>query len=212
MNKDNSDIIDYPKIKCPFVREKIKGHYVVTPQIEEGYEWVFEDPGVKAVDKLHGTNLCCMFDKGILIHIDNRSTRVLEDPCACLTANMSSAIVRMIEGVLHALERGWIENDFTGRVYGELIGPTINGNLHQMVTHYFVPFDYLQKKCHWKSWVNNKYPKNFESLSNWFKELPSLFSQRMKANEGLAEGLVFYHPDGRLAKLRRDMFESTTPP
>lgn len=35
-------IIDMPKLKSPFVRKEIDGVYQVTPEIEEGYEWVFE--------------------------------------------------------------------------------------------------------------------------------------------------------------------------
>lgn len=52
------EVIDFPKVKSPFVRETIGGHYVVTPNIEPGYQWVFEDDGVMAMDKLHGTNVC----------------------------------------------------------------------------------------------------------------------------------------------------------
>jgi len=31
------EIKDFPKIKSPFVRKMIKGKYVVTDEIEEGY-------------------------------------------------------------------------------------------------------------------------------------------------------------------------------
>ena len=74
------EIVDFPKIKSPFVREKINGRYLVTPKIEEGYEWVFEDEGVKAVDKLHGTNICVTIEDGKVYAVDNRKTRVLESP------------------------------------------------------------------------------------------------------------------------------------
>ena len=51
--------------------------------------------------------------------------------------------------------------------------------------------------------------KDFPKLHSPFirKELPSLFNQRLKLPEIQAEGLVFYHPDGRMAKLRLDMFD-----
>ena len=71
-----------------------------------------------------------------------------------------------------------------------------------------MPFSYLARKCHWRSWIKNQYPKDFESLANWFKDLPSLFNQVQHLEDIKAEGLVFYHPDGRRqAKLRRDMFD-----
>ena len=46
-------IVDFKKIKSPFIRaHNERGEYIVTPEIEPGYEWIFED-GVRAVDKLH---------------------------------------------------------------------------------------------------------------------------------------------------------------
>lgn len=198
-----NEIIDFPKIKSPFIRETISGRYIVTPKIEPGYEWVFEDSGVKAVDKLHGTNICVFLDNGVVKSIDNRITRILENPY--IHARMDKNAARAVMGVLNALKKNWIPN-IDGRIYGELIAPDINGNIHGVNSPYFVPFDYLNKKCHWTSWVRNDYPKTFESISEWFKELPSLFCKRMNL-DGNAEGLIFLHPDGRRAKLRKDMFQ-----
>jgi len=211
MNKFNNTqeltnlyIVDYPKLESPFIRKTIS-RYVCTPEIDENYKWVFEDNGVKAVDKLHGSNHCCLFENGELIAVDNRKTRYLEAPITIKARN--THLARIIEGINTAIEREWIAKDFTGRLYGELIGPTINGNLHKVEKHYFVPFDYLEAKCHWKSWINNKYPKTYEAISEWFKELISLFSQRVLKIETPAEGIIFYHPDGRKCKLRRNMFD-----
>ena len=55
--------------------------------------------------------------------------------------------------------------------------------------------------------MENKYPKDYDSISTWFRQLPSLFNKRLALPEIQAEGLVFHHPDGRMAKLRRDMFD-----
>jgi len=201
----DKDIINFPKIQCPFVREDRNGKYVCIPQVTPYFEWVFKDPDVIAVDKLHGTNICCIFDQGILQAIDNRTNRLTAQPC--VSANWKTDTYRAVEGVIQAMKRGWIDKFFTGRIYGELVGPTVNGNLHELDVHYFVPFDYLKKHCHWKSWSANKYPKTFESIKQWFWDLPSLFTKRIAKKEGMAEGLVFYRKDGRMAKLRRDMFE-----
>lgn len=196
------DIVDFPKIKSPFVRETINGHYVVTPKIEPGYEWVFEDSGVKAVDKLHGTNICLHIEDGRVCSIDNRSTRLVHCPIIDLTIKGQAA--RAIEGIL--LNQEHIKN-MSGRVYGELIGPKINGNIHCLDHHKFVPFEYLNNKCHWKSWVRGQYPKTFDAISDWFKTLESLYTYRATRKRELAEGLIFLHPDGRRAKLRREMFD-----
>ena len=201
---DSADIINFPKIKSPFVRQKINGKYQVTPEIAEGYEWVFEDPAVLAVDKLHGTNICCIFDKGVLQTIDNRTTRITDQPH--ISANWSPDAYRAIEGVVQALKRGWIDKHYTGRMYGELVGPAINGNIHKLDMHHFVPFDYLKKKCTWRSWSGNKCPKTFDSIQNWFSTIPSLFTERMTGRKELGEGIVFHGKNGEMAKLRRDMY------
>lgn len=201
------DVIDFPKLQCPFVRKTMEnGRYLVTPEMTPGFEWIFED-GVRAVDKLHGTNICVHFKDHNVIAVDNRTTRILQAPVDISGKNLGSKN-RFLLGVLNSSERGWLEHFENGRVYGELIGPAINTNLHETPYPLFVPFSYLYDRCHWRSWINNKYPKTFESLSEWFKSLNSLFTERVFKKQVLAEGLVFCHPtNGRMAKLRRDMFE-----
>lgn len=204
----NIDIVDFPKIQSPFVRKHINKRYVVTPEITEGYEWVFKDDGVIASDKLHGTNVCMIFKEGKLFAIDNRDTRIVFDPFIHLYTNTQTA--RMMQGLLNSIEKGWVKANSNSRVYGELIGPSLNKNIHRVEANYFVPFDYLKQKCKWNTWFDNKYPKTYESISEWFKGLPSLFTQRIHPKsdqQDFAEGLVFHHPDGRMAKLRRDMFD-----
>ena len=157
------------------------------------------------MDKIDGTNICCIFKDGILQSIDNRKNRVMENPN--ISVNFNTETYRALEGIINAIKKKWIEKDFSGRIYGELVGPTININLHDLDRHYFVPFYYLKKHCKWNSWNLNKYPKTFESIRKWFECFPSLFSNRInKCISSVAEGIVFYHPDGKMAKLRTDMF------
>lgn len=191
-----NEIIDFPKLISPFVRDK---DHKVTPVIDPLCTWVFTEPSF-AVDKLHGTNVCVIIKDGKVQSIDNRKARIFHGMIE-LDILCSKALI----GILKAIHRGWIKQD--GRYYGELIGPDINGNLHQIDDYLFVPFDYLIKSCHWKSWVQNKYPKDFDSISSWFKEIPSLFSKKICDKDVLAEGLIFYSADlTKKCKLRRDMF------
>lgn len=202
-----TEIIDFPKIKSPFVRTMIDGRYLATPQIEDGYEWVFEDAGVLAVDKLDGSNFCICIKDGVVTSIDNRDHRIFHSPQLDLKCTGFASMA--LEGIINNRD---LLRTMEGRVYGELVGPKINGNIHCLDRHLFVPFDYLKTSCHWKSWVRGDYPKDFDTISEWFKELPSLFTRRKTNRLELAEGLVFYHPDGRMAKLRRSMwswFEGT---
>jgi hypothetical protein len=196
-------INDFPKLHSPFIRETINDSYVVTPKIDPDYNWVFEDSGVMAVDKIDGTNVSLIIEKGQISRIFNRTNEKFIFSVRKQTAWDGACM----EGIAQAIQRGWLKDCEGGQIFGELIGPKFNGNRHKLDYHLFVPFDYLKKHCFWKSWVQNKYPKTFESISEWFKDLPSLFNQRLGLPEIQTEGLVFYHPDGRMCKLRKDMFD-----
>lgn len=196
-NERGSMMIDMEKIKSPFVRKEINGNYVVTPKIEPGYEWVFEDQSVMAVEKLDGTNVSIFMDQGTLVGLRNR-TKVIEHHT--LSGN------KFIEGVRVCHEKGHTPLS-GGQHFGELMGPKIQGNFLKLDKPEWFPFSYLQKTASYRSF--HKYPKTFENISKWFKEdLFSLVYSKLHAGEkAFPEGIVFTHPDGRMAKLRRDMFD-----
>ena len=191
-------IKDMPKLESPFVREFKDGNYVVTPKIAEGYEWVFDDDSVMAIEKLDGTNVSIVIQQGTVIAIYNRTERI---PFINKTKQF------IIEGLLEAKRRGYIDKLLDGQHFGELIGPKVNGNPYKLEKHIWIPFEtYAQEYLKYKSW--GKYPKDFETISTWFKDgLMPLFALRHGDKQGFVEGIVFTHPDGRMAKLRRDMFE-----
>ena len=65
MIKNNySHPVDMPKLESPFYREEINGNYVVTPKVNFDYHWVFDEPAVEAVEKLDGTNVSIVIEKG----------------------------------------------------------------------------------------------------------------------------------------------------
>ncbi|MFH1890482.1 MAG: RNA ligase family protein [Candidatus Kuenenbacteria bacterium] len=199
------NIKNFPKIESPFIRKMIGGHYIVTPEIDPEYKWVFQDEGVLAVDKIDGTNICLRIKDGKVIQIFNRKNEKYVFPPSIKQTAWEGACM---EGIAKAIQKEWLKGLSDGDYYGELIGELINANPHKLQGHLLVPFSYLIRKCHWRSWIKNQYPKDFDTISEWFKEMPSLFNQTMKLEEVKAEGLVFYHPDGkRMAKLRRDMFD-----
>lgn len=195
-------IRDMPKLESPFVRiTNTNGDYVVTPQIAEGYEWVFIDESVMAIEKLHGTNVSIEIRDGVIVGMWNRTERV---------PFFNKGKKYITEGVLNSFERGYIEFLGDGQHFGELIGPKVNGNPYKLQHHLWIPFSsFGQEHLKYKSW--GKYPKDFETISNWFKELIPLYSSMVNGEEGrkngFVEGIVFTHPDGRMAKLRRDMFD-----
>lgn len=187
---------DMPKLESPFVREMIRGQYVVTPKIQDGYEWVFEDDDVMAVEKLDGTNVSIFMSNGNLVAINNRANSI---ECGALVTN------RFIEGVRLAYQKGKVPLS-DGQHFGELMGPKIQKNFLKLDAPFWFSFDYLKDNFSYKSFHN--YPKTFENISDWFKDgLFSLVYSKYKGEKFPPEGIVFTHRDGRMAKLRRDMFD-----
>jgi len=196
------EIHDMPKIECPFIRKKMPdGRYLITSEIKPEYEWVFTDDKVMAIEKLHGTNVSILIEHGQITQIWNRTTRL---------PFFNNGRKFIIEGLLNSYERGYTEFLPDGQHFGELLGPKVNGNPYRLTEHIWIPFNtYAQKHLRYKSW--GKYPKDFDTISAWFKEdlIPlyaSLAGQDHDRKNGFVEGVVFTHPDGRMAKIRRDMF------
>lgn len=197
------NIQDMPKLHSPFVREVVDDKYVVTDKIAEGYEWVFEDESVMAIEKLHGTNVSIVIQDGVINAIFNRTERI---------PFFNRGKAHIVKGILESFQRGYIDKLLDGQHFGELIGEKVNGNPYNIKGHVWIPFKtYAQKHLRYKSW--GKYPKDFKTLSEWFKELMPLYG--LMHSKGLTqeqkdklfvEGIVFTHPDGRMAKLRKDMF------
>jgi len=198
-------INDMPKLESPFVRKIMpNGDYLVTPEITPGYEWVFEDESVMAIEKLDGTNVSIVIEGGIVTSIWNRTERI---------PFINKPKKHIIEGVLNSWERGYCDLLEDGQHFGELIGPKVNGNPYKLDIHLWIPFStFGQKHLRYKSW--GKYPKDFNTVSEWMKDLMPLYwvmKNSMSKDKdghylGFVEGIVFTHPDGRMAKLRKDMF------
>lgn len=190
-----------PKLESPFVRKMIDNVYLATDEIAEGYEWVFEDDSVMAIEKLHGTNVSIVIQEGTVTQVYNRTERI---------PFITKGKAWIIKGLLNSKIRGYLEFLGDGQFFGELIGPKVNGNPYKLDEHLWIPFSgFCQKHLRYKSW--GKYPKDFNTISEWFKELmPLYWLMKHKKEEGLdhfVEGIVFTHPDGRMAKLRCDMFD-----
>ena len=187
-----------PKIECPFVRKDIGGHYLVTDEIAEGYDWVFNDDSVLAIEKLHGMNVSIYKNNyGTITHIWTKGRQVP-------FFSVGNRVI--IDGLLNSYERGYLEFLPEGQHFGELIGPGSEGNSYNIQKPLWIPFStYAKKHLHYTSF--GKYHKNFKAFSEWFKTLMPLYSGQVGSDSKFVEGIVFTHPDGRLAKLRKDMFD-----
>ena len=209
---DKENVSDFPKLNAPFVRaDNESGEYVVENQINDGYEWVFEDDSVRAVEKIDGANASIVL--GEHGDVDSVYSRMGTDDINRIQT-FGSNYPFIIKGVLNAIKRDWLQDLEKGtQHYGEIVGPKVNGNPYDLNEHIFVPFEYLYKNVHYESWGD--YPKTFSEISGWFENgLIPLFYSRMHdipfdelPEDAFVEGIVFTHPDGRKAKLRRDMFD-----
>ena len=187
-----------PKLESPFVRKEINGQYIVTDEIAEGYDWVFEDDSTMAIEKLNGTNVSIELTQGVVTRIFNRTERMQFIP---------KDKHYIIEGILNSKRKGYLEFLEDGQHFGELIGPKVNKNPYKLTEHLWIPFSgFCQKHLRYKAW--GKYPKDFKTISDWFKDdLLPLYSSMQGNREGFVEGIIFTHPEtGQMAKLRRDMF------
>lgn len=215
-----NEVRDMPKLESPFIREMIGGRYVVTREINPGYEWVFTDETVMAIEKLDGTNVSIIIEDGIVRRVMNRMNLVMANG---LRIENNKGTRYILDGILGAIEKSYVARLPDGQHFGEVIGPKYGKaakggpNPYQLDGHVWIPFaTYSREHLRYKSW--GKYPKDYDTLSAWFEQdlLPLYYSRIhgdvLKERDNLhfipyVEGIVFTHPDGRMAKLRRDMFD-----
>jgi len=182
------------------------GDYLVIPEINPGYEWVFEDETVAAVEKLDGTNVSIIIENGNITSIFNRTERI---------PFINKGKKWISEGILNSFERGYMDLLPDGQIFGELIGPRVNGNPYKLKEHLWIPFNtYCREHLAYKSY--HKYPKDFENIEKWFLadiKDGGIFSllMRKRGIEQKPEGIVFHNiKTGQMAKLRIDMFHGFT--
>ena len=110
---------DFPKLNCPFVRllfsvnpEQWKKEgaalglrepevYLVTDQVNPGYEWVFEDSDTFVVEKLNGTNVKILTENGRLLSVQNRLNVI--DPLQVMKGKTF-----IIEGIFRSIAKGYV--------------------------------------------------------------------------------------------------------
>lgn len=219
-------LADFPKIHSPFIRQtfavnkdqwrqygsalklKTPAVYLAVDRINPGYEWVFEDPDTFAVEKLDGTNVKVLTEKGRLLVIQNRKNPI--DPLQVMHGKTF-----IIEGILRSVGKGYVQEN--GEQDGEVIGPKLQGNPYKLDLHEWYPFKKAITDLRYKSF--EEHARTFDNWSSWFKDwLHSRYFTKRASKLGLsekvfAEGVIFYNlkrcAEGKtwMAKLRRDMFE-----
>ena len=205
INNNLDQLNDMPKLDSPFIRKEKNGGYYLANEVKKGYEWVFESDDVIAVEKLDGTNVSVVIRNGNITAVFNRKNRV---------PPYNKAKQFITKGILNSINRGYLNLE-DGQWYGELVGPKVQGNPYDLKEHLWIPFQsYSWKNLKYNSW--GKYPKNWESINQWFKNglIPLFYSQihgisfKDAKNKCQPEGIVFTDiKTNKMAKIRYDMFE-----
>lgn len=171
------------KIPTLFERDWNGDRSRVTPQVTAGCEWVSAGEGV-ATRKIDGTS--CMVRDGKLYK--RRELRKGDkEPPLFERADYDEGTGKTVGWVPCDIgsEDRWHMEAFEGKLWAdgtyELIGPKVQGNPEKSPLHRLVPHSLCD--------AYPDAPRTFEGLQVWLAKRD-------------IEGLVFHHPDGRMAKIK----------
>ena len=170
--------------------------FTVTDQVRPGCEWVLAGEGA-ATEKLDGTNVRLTIRGGTVVRVEKRRNPSKKQKAAGIKDGWYVDASRdepqdkwMFVAVDNTDVTGWPDGEHPA----EALGPNIRGNDLGLDEHVCVPFD-LQAPRY------AEVPRTFEGLRETLPTLGSLYH-----DGATAEGIVFHHPDGRRAKIKRKDF------
>jgi hypothetical protein len=173
------------KIPTMFVRDESKPGHPVMNQIKPECQWVLDGEGV-ATEKRDGTNVKVEF--GQLFKRQKPKARDYDDASYVPCDRANPADRWAYEGF------DYMAQPVPDGIY-ELVGPKIQGNPDKYTTHALMsvvpPSASLTPL--------GDVPRTFDGLRQYLADRP-------------IEGLVFHHPDGRMAKIKRRDFGLPWPP
>jgi hypothetical protein len=162
----------------------------------KGCEWVFAGEG-KATEKLDGTNVRLTMRAGHVVRVEKRrnptklqKARGVIDGWYVDADEHDSEDKWIFAAVRGTDVKGWPDGEHSA----EALGPSIQGNTLGLEKNLCVPFN-LEIPTF------EEIPRTFAGLKAALAKLESKFSPGH-----LAEGIVFHHPDGRRAKIKRKDF------
>ncbi|HKD27791.1 MAG TPA: hypothetical protein VKC66_18040 [Xanthobacteraceae bacterium] len=181
------------KIPTIFDRD---GDFSVVNQPRKGCEWVFAGEG-RATEKVDGTNIRMTVRSGLLVRVEKRRnpSKVQKQQGIVDGWYVDADEFAKEDKWLFAAARGvdisgWPDGEHSA----EALGPNIQGNPLGLSRNTCLPFNLDAP-------IYKNVPTTFEGLRPFLNTLDSLFSPGHSA-----EGIVFHHPDGRRAKIKRKDF------
>ena len=176
--------------KIPTMFERDAKTFKVFDQIKPECQWVLDGEGI-ATHKWDGT--CCMFKDGKLFkRYDGSKGKFLPDDF--IPAEGAESHWLGWRPVGSGPEDRWFTEALKDGVQPdgtyELVGPKVNKNTDKEEKHVF------RKHGHVGYFG---VPRTFTGLREWLKEVTF-------------EGIVFHHPDGRMAKIKRKDFDYSLVP
>ena len=180
------------KIPTLFERDD---RFKVTPTVRPECQWVFDGLG-DATEKLDGMNVRLTVRTGTLVRIEKRrnpsktqkAEGIIDGWYVETTASPDDKWI--LEAAAGTDVSTWIDGEHPC----EALGPKMQGNPLGLDHHICVPFNV-------EAPVYPDMPRTFDGLAAALTEIESHY-----APGHLAEGIVFHHPDGRRAKIKRRDF------
>jgi len=181
------------------------GNYVATGNFAPGFDWI-KDDGVIAAEHIHGTNVRIYVVKGNVEKVFTRRNDVT-NPYG------NKEIFFSIE---ESQRRGLLHRN--GEECGTIPFTPAKLRADMIFDYpYWISRDYQKRRMSFDQW--GKLPKTVENISNWLKEdLASQLKNDLDHfvdcgapthnTNGIARpyGIVFFHPDGRVARVTCNMF------
>lgn len=155
--------------------------------------WVFEGSGV-GTEKLDGTNIRLTVRSGRLVRVEKRRNPSKEQKELGIVDGWYVDALPDDKWILAAADNTDVSAWPDGEHPCEALGPKIQGNPLGLDAHLCVPFNTDAP-------VLETVPRSYPELREFLAELDSRY-----APGHLAEGIVFHHPDGRRAKIKRKDF------
>lgn len=170
--------------------------FKVLDRPRKGCEWVFAGEGA-ATEKLDGTNIRVTVRAGRVVRVEKRRNpsklqkqQGVIDGWYVEASDTGSDDKWIQEAVRGTDVTAWPDGEHPA----EAIGPHVQGNELGLEKHLCVPFN-LEIP------VYGDLPRDYAGLRARLPTLESLYSPGH-----LSEGIVFHHPDGRRAKIKRKDF------